>query len=109
MRQAITLAGLGALVVVLFGAVVIAFGRPPEGSEWTLLALSALAAAACALLWVPARERLARFAPRERRSPENALRAFGTRLTRSVPLDELLLELSETLRRSLALAAAEVW
>jgi signal transduction histidine kinase len=109
LRHAITLAGLGILVVALFAAVVVVFGRPPEGSEWTLLALSALAAAACALLWVPARERLARLAPGEPHSPQSDLRAFGARLTRSLPLDELLLQLSETLRRSLALVAAEVW
>jgi signal transduction histidine kinase len=109
LRHAIALAGLAALVVALFVAVVVAFGRLPEGGEWTLLALSALAAAACALLWIPARERLGRLVPGERRSPENALRAFGTRLTRSLPLDELLLQLAETLRRSLALDAAEVW
>src|SRR4051812_23739679 len=109
LRHAVALIGLGGLVAALFLAVVLVFGRPPKGSEWTLLILSAAAAAACALLWVPARERLARLVPGDPRPPETALRAFGTRLTRSLPLDELLLQLCETLRRSLALDAAEIW
>src|SRR5262249_1814672 len=81
--------------------------------EWGLLALSAAAAAGCALLWVPLHRRLREFATRlagdHRSRDTNALRAFGSRLTRAVPLDELLLQLAETLRRALALDAAEVW
>jgi signal transduction histidine kinase len=37
------------------------------------------------------------------------LRALGTRLSRAVPLDELLLELAELLRRALELEVAEIW
>ncbi len=37
------------------------------------------------------------------------LRVFGGRMTRSLPLDELLLQLAELLRRTLALEVAEVW
>jgi signal transduction histidine kinase len=37
------------------------------------------------------------------------VRSFGARLSRAVPLDELLLQLAESLRRTLALTAAEVW
>ncbi|MEA2135354.1 MAG: hypothetical protein QOC68_3263 [Solirubrobacteraceae bacterium] len=110
---AIVLAGLAALVAGLFVAVILSFGRPPRHDEWTLLALSAVAAALCALLWIPTRERLIEIAGRlvhgERGSPDEALRAFGGRLTRALSLDELLLQLVETLRRSLALEAAEVW
>ena len=45
----------------------------------------------------------------ERIAPEETLRTFGQRLTRAMPLDELLLQLVESLRKSMALSAAEVW
>jgi signal transduction histidine kinase len=100
---------LVALVVATYGLVVLAFGRPPRGDERPLLALSAAAGAVCALLWVPVRARLLGGAGRERLGPEDALRTFGRRLTRAQPFDDLLLTLVETLRRALALEAAEVW
>ena len=109
----VVLLGLSALVAAVWAAVVLALGRPPVGDEWGLLGLCAVGAAVCALLWVPLRRRVATAAARlvhdDRAGPEEALRAFGTRLTRSLPLDELLLQLAETLRRTLALDAAEVW
>jgi signal transduction histidine kinase len=37
------------------------------------------------------------------------LRTFGSRLSRAVPLDELLLQMVESLRKTLTLQAAEVW
>jgi signal transduction histidine kinase len=42
-------------------------------------------------------------------SPSDVLRAFGSRLTHPLPLEELLLQLTESLRRTLALESAEVW
>ena len=109
----IVLLGLSALVAAVWAGVVLALGRPPVGDEWGLLGLCAVGAAACALLWVPLRRRVATAAARlvhaDRAAPEDALRAFGSRLTRSLPLDELLLQLAESLRRTLALDAAEVW
>jgi signal transduction histidine kinase len=45
----------------------------------------------------------------ERVSPDEALRTWGSRLTRAIPLDELLLQLCESLRKSMALASAEIW
>ena len=47
--------------------------------------------------------------PVERPAPDEVLAALGTRLSRALPLDELLLELAESLRRGLVLEAAEVW
>ena len=59
------------------------------------------------------RGRLSAFANRlvygERRPPAELLRSFTGRLTRDLPLDELLLQLAESLRRDLGLDAAEVW
>jgi signal transduction histidine kinase len=109
----ITLIGLLGLVSASYALVVVGFGHVPTSSERSLLVLSLLAAALAALLWVPARERLVVFATRrvygERHAPDELLRSFGSRLTRALPLDELLLQLAESLKATMALDAAEVW
>jgi signal transduction histidine kinase len=99
-------AALAALVAAACILVVLAFGRVPRGDERTLLGLCAVAAAVCALAWPPVR---ARVLGANRAQPEDGLRSFGRRLTRAQPLDELLLTLVETLRRTLDLERAEVW
>jgi signal transduction histidine kinase len=109
----ISLAGLTALVVAVYLAIVLGLGRVPRDSERTLLVLSMVAAAVCALLYFPVHARLVALAKRlvyrERRAPDEAIRMFGTRMSRAIPLDELLLQLTESLRRTLALTSAEVW
>src|SRR5437016_5787846 len=109
----ISLAGLTALVVGVYVAVVLGLGRAPRQSERTLLILSMVAAGAAAVLYLPAHTRLAGLASRivygGRPPPDDVLRTFGSRLSRSVPLDELLLQMVESLRRTLSLRAAEVW
>jgi signal transduction histidine kinase len=111
--QAIVLAGLAALTVAVFAVVVLGIGRVPTSGQWTLLVFSMLAAAVTALAYQPLRRRLARLATRvvrgERHSPDEVLRAFRHRLTQPLPLDELLLQLAESLRRTLPLDSAEVW
>ena len=109
----IQLAGLAGLVVVVFLTVVIGIGRLPSSDERTLLLLSMVAAAVTALLYRPLRERLSRLADRlagpKPDSPGEVLRTFGRRLTSALPLEELLLQLTESLRHTLVLDAAEVW
>jgi signal transduction histidine kinase len=109
----ITTAGLFLLVGGAYLVIVLGLGRSPSASERTLLGLSMLAAAVAALLWVPARERLTDFANRrvygERHAPDEVIRTFGARLTRALPLDELLLQLAESLQKTMALESAEVW
>jgi signal transduction histidine kinase len=113
LTYAISLAGLTGVVTGVYFVIVLGLGRVPHDEERTLLLLSMIAAAVAALLYLPARERLGRFANGlvygEQRAPEEALRNFGSRLSRAVPLDELLLQLAESLRKSLGLVAAEVW
>jgi signal transduction histidine kinase len=105
--------GLTAVVVVVYLVIVIGLGRAPADSERTLLVLSMLAAAVAALAYVPARERLAETANRlvygERHPPDEVLRTWGSRLSRSIPMDELLLQLAESLRKVLVLRRAEIW
>jgi signal transduction histidine kinase len=109
----IVLAGLAGLVGASYLVIVLGLGRSPTDDEKTLLGLSMLAAAVAALLWVPARERLDEFATRrvygERHAPDEVLRTFGSRLTRALPLDELLLQLAESLKKTMSLDVAEVW
>jgi len=105
--------GLTAVVVVVYLVIVIGLGRAPADTERTLLVLSMLAAAVASLAYVPARERLAESANRlvygERQPPDEVLRTWGSRLSRSIPMDELLLQLAESLRKVLVLRRAEIW
>jgi signal transduction histidine kinase/uncharacterized membrane protein YoaK (UPF0700 family) len=109
----ITLGGLFGLVGASYVLIVLGLGREPRDDERSLLGLSILAAALAALLWVPARERLTDFATRrvygERHAPDEVIRTFGSRLTRALPLDELLLQLAESLKKTMVLERAEVW
>ncbi|MDQ3875759.1 MAG: GAF domain-containing sensor histidine kinase, partial [Actinomycetota bacterium] len=109
----VSLAGLTALVVAVYAVIVIGLGRAPNDEQRELLLLSMVAAGVAALLFVPVRDRLAAFANQlvhgTRRPPEDLVRNFGARLSRAVPLEELLLQLAESLRSTLALAAAEIW
>jgi signal transduction histidine kinase len=113
LAHTVSLAGLSGLVVVVYLLVVLGLGQVPSEGERALLLLSMVAAAVCALLYHPARERLTQAANRlvygERSAPDEALRTFGTRLSRAIPLDELLLQLAESLHKTMALEAAEVW
>jgi signal transduction histidine kinase len=72
-----------------------------------------VAAAIAALLFVPARNWLEEVANRrvygEQRAPDEPLQTFGARMSRAIPLDELLLQLAESLKRSMQLSNAEVW
>jgi signal transduction histidine kinase len=113
LTHTVALAGLTALVVAVYVIVVLGLGRTPSGGERSLLLLSMLAAGICALLYLPARHWLTVRANRmvygEQVAPDETLRTFGQRLTRSIPLDELMLQLAENLRKSMVLASAEVW
>ncbi|HEU5001908.1 MAG TPA: histidine kinase [Actinomycetota bacterium] len=113
LARTVSLAGLTCVVIAVYLVIVIGLGHMPTSTERPLLGLSMLAAGVAALLYVPARERLSRFSNRlvygEKESPDIALRTFGSRMTRAVPLDELLLQVAELLRRSMGLKVAEVW
>ncbi len=109
----ITAVGLAALIAAVALAVVAALGRGLDGGERSVLGLSIAGAATAALLWVPTRERLQTYANRrvygEQHAPDEVIRTFGSRLTRALPLDELLLQLAESLKKTMDLQRAEVW
>ncbi|MEO7557325.1 MAG: histidine kinase [Acidimicrobiales bacterium] len=109
----VAVAGLTVVVVSVYVLVVIGLGRPPDDADRQVLGLSMAAAAIAAIGYLPARARLTDLANRlvygERRAPDEVLRTFGTRLTRAIPMDELLLQLVESLRKTLTLTSAEVF
>ena len=109
----ITFGGLAALIVAVSLGVVVSLGRSLDHGERSVLGLSIAGAAIAALLWVPARGRLQSYANRrvygEQHAPDEAIRMFGSRLTRALPLDELLLQLAESLKKTMDLDLAEVW
>jgi len=113
LAHTVSIAGLSGVVVSVYIVVVLGLGRTPTASERSLLLLSMLAAAIAALVYLPARERLTQFSNRlvygEREAPDEVVRTFGTRLSRAIPMDELLLQVAESLRKSLDLSRAEVW
>jgi signal transduction histidine kinase len=113
LTHTVSLAGLTAVVLSVYIVIVEGIGRTPTAADHSLLALSMLSAGVAALLYGPARERLTQYANRivygEREAPDAVLRTFGSRLSRSVPMEELLLQVAESLRKTLGLAAAEVW
>ena len=105
--------GLVVLIGVVYVVVVLGFGETPTDASRRMLGLSLLAAAIAALCFIPARNRLEELANRrvygDRRAPDEPLQTFGARMSRAIPLDELLLQLAESLKLSMNLIAAEVW
>jgi signal transduction histidine kinase len=105
--------GMLILVTGVYVLVVVGFRGLPEGEERAVLALSMVAAAIIGIFSLPVRRRLEGFANLrvygEREAPEEALRTFANRMSRAVPMDELLLQLAETLRKTMTLSSAEVW
>lgn len=113
LTHTVALAGLTGLVIVAYVAVVVTHGHALRGNERSLLLLSMVASLAAALAFLPLRSKLAdaanQFVYGELVAPDDALRTWGSRLTRAIPLDELLLQLTESLRKSMSLAAAEIY
>ncbi len=112
--QLIAVAGFAVVVAVIYVIVVLGVGSgPASSSDRELLGLSMLAAAIAAIGYLPARERLLAWAKHvvygAREAPDEELRTFGSRLTRAISMDELLLQLAESLRKTMALTSAEVY
>ena len=113
LAHTVSLAGLTGIVVVVYLVIVVGLGHTPTHDQRSLLALSMASAAVVALVYGPARQRLTQYANRivygEREAPDTVVRTFGSRLSRAIPMDELLLQVAESLRKTLGLSAAEVW
>ncbi len=112
--QVLAVAGYTLAVAVVYIVVILGLGSPPrDNADHQLLGLSMLAAAIGAIAFLPVRERLVTWATRSvfgaRQAPDEVLRTFGSRMTRAIPMDELLLQLAESLRRTMNLTSAEIF
>ncbi|HLW17946.1 MAG TPA: histidine kinase, partial [Actinomycetota bacterium] len=112
--QTVSVSGLTGVVLAIYILIVLGLGHAPRDQEQrTLLLLSMIGAVIAALLYLPTRDRLTSIANNivygERHAPDEVLRTFGSRLSRAIPLDELLLQMAESLRKTLALDLVEVW
>jgi signal transduction histidine kinase len=111
--ESIAAAGVAAVVAVVYLVIVVGINGAPRGHERSVLLESLVAALIVAMLAVPVRHRLIRAADvlvggREQSSDE-VLTAFGARMSRAVPMDELMLQLVESLRATMANGGAEIW
>jgi signal transduction histidine kinase len=112
--RVLSVAGFTVVASTSYLVIVLGLGqRPSDHAGREILGLSMLAAAAAALGYLQARERLMNSATRlvygAREAPDEVLRTFGGRMTRAVAMDELLLQLAESLRKTMALTSAEVY
>jgi signal transduction histidine kinase len=109
----VLLAGITALIVAVYLLVLVGYGPSLTPGEHFVLALSVLAAGVTAVLWLPGRQLLMRYADRvafgERYSPASVLETFGAHSSRAIPMDELLLQVAESLHKNLSLQSAEIW
>jgi len=109
-RAAISTIALVGVFVAIYALATLLLGRLPNAGEREVLIATLIASSIALSALSPARKRATAFMSRaligER---ETAMRDFATRLSRAIPLDELLLQLAEYLREILTLSAAEVW
>nr|MBA3311448.1 hypothetical protein [Nocardioidaceae bacterium] len=106
-------AGMVVLATSAYVLIVVGLGGSPSPEQRATLGLALAAAAVIAVFSLPARRRLESFANQrvygERESPDAALQTFASRMSRAVPMDELLLQLVETLRKTMGLRCSEIW
>ncbi len=112
--QVLAVFGFVVVVSAIYLVVVLGLGHAPKTTgDKEVLALSLVASGVAALIFVPVRARFldsaTRFVYGSREAPDEVLRTFGSRLTRAIPMDELLLQLAESLRKTMSLASAEVY
>ena len=111
--ESIVVAGLAGLVVAVYLVVVVGLNRAPVGGEREVLLASLAAAVVVAVLALPSRQRLLGLAgalvSRQEASAEELVATFGARMSRAVPMDELMLQLVESLKATIAPAGAEIW
>ena len=112
--QVLAVFGFVIVVSAIYLVVVLGLGHAPKTQDdKEALALVMAASGVAALIFVPVRARFlesaTRFVYGSREAPDQVLRTFGSRLTRAIPMDELLLQLAESLRKTMTLTSAEVY
>jgi signal transduction histidine kinase len=104
---------LAAVVALSFAVLLLTFGRVPTDSERGLVWPALVAVGFASLLLLVTHDRLSRAIERvtsgDRPGPADLARSFSSRMSRAVPLDELVLQAAEGLRGAMHLSSAEVW
>ena len=107
-----TVAGT-AIASILYITVILLQGRLPTGDERTQLALSLAGSVIAAAGVLATRSQVGAYADRATGVIDDEafshLDVLGARITEPLPLEEVLLQIVETLRTALRLAAAEIW
>jgi signal transduction histidine kinase len=110
---AVRLTALGLLVAAAYALVVLGIGDVPTSRQWTLLAFAALASVLVALVYARAQRRITAWAHALVNVPDHAansvVKAFSARVSSSLPVEELLPALAESLRSGLGATTTEVW
>ena len=113
LRESVGAAGGAVAVAAAYLVIVMGIEGPPKGHERDVLLASLAAAVVGALLAQPVRIRLIALASgwigEADPSTEEVATTFGARMSRAVPMDELLLQLAESLRATVARGGAEIW
>lgn len=112
--DALSVTGFVVAISAVYLVVVRGLGQVPPGTAGReSVGLSMIAAGVTAVSFGPARrwllDRANRLVLGDRPRPDDLVSAFGSRLTRSVPMDELLLQMAESLVRALDLVRADVY
>ncbi|MDT4892516.1 MAG: hypothetical protein QOE97_1551 [Pseudonocardiales bacterium] len=111
--ETIAAAGMAVLVCVVYLVIVVGIEGSPTGHARSILTASLVAAGVVALLGVPSRHRLVQLGDQlvGGRKPSRAevVSGFGARMSRAIPMDELMLQLVESLQDMIAPAGAEIW
>ncbi len=109
--SALTAAAL--VVVAVYLVLVVGISGRPAGTERGVMLSSLFAALVATVLVSPVRSRVAEevrsLLHEERPSTGEIVAAFGARMSRAVPMDELMLQLAESVRETLPGTQVEIW
>ncbi|MFL6155653.1 MAG: histidine kinase [Marmoricola sp.] len=101
------------LVVAVYLVLVVGINGSPEGHERDVLLSSLIAATTAAVLAPAVRSRVTgqvrSLLHKEMPTTGDVVANFGARMSRAVPMDELLLQLAESLREPVPGSRAEIW
>ena len=104
---------LAVVVALSLAVLLLVFGRVPTDTERGLVWPALVAVGFASLLLLVTHERLSNAIERatggDRRGPADLARSFSSRMSRAVPLDELVLQAAEGLRGAMRLRSAEIW
>lgn len=113
LSRTVTFLGLVAVTSVILVVVFVGYGPTLGSTGHVVLALALLASALAAVAFRALRGSLARQSDAllhgRRLEAPTPLALFGSRLSRAIPMDELLLQVAESLQTSLDLDVTEIW